>query len=166
MKTIILAGGCFWGVEAYFQQLKGVLETSTGYVDGNKKHPTYKEVCDGTATHAEAVRIVYDETIITLEKVLDQFFRIINPYTKNRQGHDIGKQYRTGIYYDDDNDLVLIKNFMTSYFKDLIYRVQTEVKPNLDYELAEAYHQEYLKKNPGGYCHIDLGLAKKDEVKS
>lgn len=165
MKSIVLAGGCFWGVEAYFAQLKGVIETSTGYVDGNKKNPTYKEVCDGIATHAEAVKIVYDEAIITLEQVLEQFFRIINPYSKNRQGHDIGRQYRTGIYYDDESDLPLIKKFMSDYFKDLIYRVQTEVKANLDYELAEAYHQEYLKKNPGGYCHIDLGLAKKDEVK-
>jgi peptide-methionine (S)-S-oxide reductase len=165
MKTIILAGGCFWGVEAYFAQLKGVIETSTGYVDGNKKNPTYKEVCNGTATHAEAVRIVYDETVISLEKVLEQFFRIINPYTKNRQGHDIGRQYRSGIYYDDIHDLVPIKNFMKEYFKDLLYRVQTEVKANNDYELAEAYHQEYLKKNPDGYCHVDLTVAKKDEVK-
>ena len=151
MKKIILAGGCFWGVEAYFNQLKGVLETSVGYVDGNKKNPTYKEVCDGRATHAEAIEVTYDEKVITLEKVLDQFFRIIDPFSRNRQGHDIGRQYRTGIYYDDDNDKVLVLNYMEKIFAKDLPRVATEVKKNLDYELAEEYHQDYLKKNPGGY---------------
>ncbi len=165
MKKIILAGGCFWGVEAYFNQLKGVLETSVGYVDGNKKNPTYKEVCDGRASHAEAIEVTYDEKVITLEKVLDQFFRIIDPFSRNRQGHDIGRQYRTGIYYDDENDKVLVLNYMEKIFAKDLPRVATEVKKNLDYELAEEYHQDYLKKNPGGYCHIDMGLAKKEEVK-
>ena len=165
MKKIILAGGCFWGVEAYFNQLKGVLETSVGYVDGNKKNPTYKEVCDGRATHAEAIEVFYDEHVITLDKVLDQFFRIIDPFSRNRQGHDIGRQYRTGIYYEEESDKTLILNYMEKTFAKDLPRVATEVKKNLDYELAEEYHQDYLKKNPGGYCHIDMGLAKKEEVK-
>ncbi|MBU1144185.1 MAG: peptide-methionine (S)-S-oxide reductase MsrA [Firmicutes bacterium] len=165
MKKIILAGGCFWGVEAYFNQLKGVLETSVGYVDGNKKNPTYKEVCDGRATHAEAIEVHYDEKVISLEKVLDQFFRIIDPFSRNRQGHDIGRQYRTGIYYEDESDKVLVLNYLEKVFAKDLPRVATEVKKNLDYELAEEYHQDYLKKNPGGYCHIDLKLAKKEEVK-
>lgn len=165
MKKIILAGGCFWGVEAYFNQLKGVLETSVGYIDGNKKNPTYKEVCDGRATHAEAIEVIYDEKVITLEKVLEQFFRIIDPFSRNRQGHDIGRQYRTGIYYENEDDKTKALNYMEAVFGKDLPRVATEVKKSLDYELAEEYHQDYLKKNPGGYCHIDMGLAKKEEVK-
>ncbi|MDO9628882.1 MAG: peptide-methionine (S)-S-oxide reductase MsrA [Acholeplasmataceae bacterium] len=165
MKKITLAGGCFWGVEAYFNQLKGVLETTVDYVDGNKKNPTYKEVCDGSATHAEAIQVLYDEKLITLEMVLDQFFRIIDPFSRNKQGHDIGRQYRTGIYFDDENDETPILSYMEKAFKKELPRVATEVKKNLDYELAEEYHQDYLKKNPGGYCHINLNLASKEEVK-
>ena len=165
MKSIVLAGGCFWGVEAYFAQLKGVIDTSVGYVDGNKKNPTYKEVCDGIASHAEACQVFYDEQVIGLDQILDQFFRIINPFSLNRQGHDIGKQYRSGIYLDDVNDQEAVESFMKDYFKEDLKRVQTKIKPNLDYELAEAYHQDYLKKNPGGYCHVNLGLAKKEELK-
>lgn len=165
MKKIILAGGCFWGVEGYFQQLKGVMDTSVGYIDGNKKNPTYREVCDGTATHAEAMEVTYDPSLISLEGVLDHFFRIIDPFSRNRQGHDIGRQYRTGIYFDDASDEPVIKAFMQSLFKDQLKRVQTEVKKNLDYELAETYHQDYLKKNPGGYCHVDMNLAKPEEKK-
>jgi len=165
MKKIVLAGGCFWGVEGYFDQLKGILDTSTGYVDGNKKHPTYQEVCNGTATHTEAIEVTYDPLEISLETILDHFFRIIDPFSKNRQGNDIGRQYRTGIYYDLESDLKNIEDFMASYFKQDLKRVQTEVKKNLDYELAEAYHQDYLKKNPGGYCHINMNLAKPEEKK-
>lgn len=165
MKKIVLAGGCFWGVEGYFDQLKGVIEASTGYVDGNKKNPTYQEVCQGVATHAEAIELSYDEQVISLPTVLDHFFRIIDPFSKNRQGHDIGRQYRTGIYYTDPKDLDTIHDFMKNYFKENLSRVQTEVKLNIDYELAEAYHQDYLKKNPGGYCHVDMNLAKPEEKK-
>ena len=104
MKKIVLAGGCFWGVEAYFAQLKGVLDTSVGYVDGNMKNPTYDDVCHGIATHAEACMITYDPTVISLNQVLDQFFRIINPFSLNKQGHDVGKQYRSGIYFIDKED--------------------------------------------------------------
>ena len=165
MKKITLAGGCFWGVEGYFNQLKGILDTTVGYIDGNKKNPTYKEVCDGTATHAEAMEVFYDEKIIGLEKILEHFFRIIDPFSKNRQGHDVGRQYRTGIYYNDVKDKEVVLNFMKNMFKDDLKRVQTEVKENLDFEAAEVYHQDYLKKNPGGYCHVDLNLAKPEEKK-
>lgn len=165
MKKITLAGGCFWGVEGYFAQLKGVLDTTVGYIDGNKKNPTYREVCSGIATHAEAMEVRYDEKLITLEKVLEHFFRIIDPFSKNRQGHDIGRQYRTGIYYDDDADQQMILEYMKTFFGDKLKRVQTEVKKSLDFESAEEYHQDYLKKNPGGYCHVDLNLAKPEEKK-
>jgi peptide-methionine (S)-S-oxide reductase len=165
MKKIVLAGGCFWGVEGYFDQLKGVLDTSTGYVDGNKKNPTYKEVCNGTATHAEAIEVTYDESVTSLETLLDHFFRIINPFSLNRQGHDIGRQYRTGIYYIDPEDATRIIDFMNQHFGLDIKKVRTEVKLCLDYELAEEYHQDYLKKNPNGYCHVDMGLAAPEEKK-
>jgi len=165
MKKIVLAGGCFWGVEGYFDQLKGVIETSTGYVDGNKKNPTYQEVCNGKATHAEAIEVTYDETLTSLETLLDHFFRIINPFSLNRQGHDIGRQYRTGIYYTDQEDATKIIDFMNQHFGLDIKKVRTEVKLCLDYELAEEYHQDYLKKNPNGYCHVDMGLAAPQEKK-
>ncbi|MBN2299916.1 MAG: peptide-methionine (S)-S-oxide reductase MsrA [Acholeplasmataceae bacterium] len=165
MKSIVLAGGCFWGVEAYFSQLKGVIDTSVGYVEGNMRKPTYEQVCNGEARHAEACRVFYDESVITLDNVLDHFFRIINPFTLNKQGHDVGFQYRSGIYFDDDEDEIVIRNFMEKYFKDDLNKVATKVKKNLDYDLAELYHQNYLDKNPGGYCHVNLGLAKKEEVK-
>lgn len=165
MKKIVLAGGCFWGVEAYFAQLKGVLDTSVGYVDGNMKNPTYDDVCHGIATHAEACMITYDPTVISLNQVLDHFFRIINPFSLNKQGHDVGKQYRSGIYFIDKEDEPKVIEFMKDYFKNDYAKVQTKVKPCLDYDDAENYHQDYLVKNPGGYCHVNLGLAKKEEKK-
>lgn len=165
MKSIILAGGCFWGVEAYFDQLKGILETSVGYVDGNKKNPSYREVCDGTATHAEATKVVYDEHVISLEQVLEHFFRIINPFSKNRQGNDVGSQYRSGIYLNDMSEKNRVIDYMKTYFKKDYEKVEVQVKENKDYDLAEDNHQKYLKKNPFGYCHVDLGLAKKAERK-
>ena len=165
MNEIVLAGGCFWGVQGYLDQLKGVIKTSTGYVDGNKKHPTYEEVCQGLATHTEAVEVTYDESVISLEQLLDHFFRIIDPFSRNRQGHDIGRQYRTGIYYTNIEDEAHIHQFMASYFGKDLSRVQTQIKRNLDYALAEAYHQDYLKKNPKGYCHVDMNLAKPEEKK-
>ncbi|HAX02102.1 MAG: peptide-methionine (S)-S-oxide reductase [Tenericutes bacterium GWC2_34_14] len=165
MKKITLAGGCFWGVEGYFDQLKGVLDTTVGYIDGNKKNPTYKEVCSGAATHAEAMEVFYDENVIKLDMVLEHFFRIIDPFSRNRQGHDIGRQYRTGIYYDVEEDKEKVLSFMQNMFGPDLKRVQTEVKQNLDFEAAETYHQDYLKKNPGGYCHVDLNLAKPEEKK-
>lgn len=165
MKSIVLAGGCFWGVEAYFKQLKGVLETSVGYVDGNKRNPTYDEVCRGAATHAEACRVTYDEKILTLDDILEHFFRIINPYTPNRQGHDIGFQYRSGIYYEHDDDEDRIYDFLEKHFKKDMTRVATRVLKNEDYDFAEPEHQNYLEKNPNGYCHVNLGLARQEEKK-
>jgi peptide-methionine (S)-S-oxide reductase len=165
MKSIVLAGGCFWGVEAYFDQLKGVIETSVGYVDGNKKHPTYDEVCSGYATHTEACKVVYDENVITLEDVLEHFFRIMNPFSLNKQGNDVGNNYRSGIYLDDMSEKDKVETYMKSYFGKNYEKVVVKVKENRDYSLAENNHQKYLKKNPFGYCHVNLGLAKRDEKK-
>lgn len=165
MKSIVLAGGCFWGVEAYFDQLKGVTETSVGYVDGDKKNPTYDEVCNGLASHAEACRVIYDEKVISLEGILEHFFRIMNPFSLNKQGNDFGNQYRSGIYLDDMSEKPLVDAYFKSYFGKNYDRVVVKIKENKDYVLAEDNHQKYLKKNPFGYCHVNLGLAKRDEKK-
>ena len=165
MKEIILAGGCFWGVEAYFKQLKGVLNTSVGYVDGNYRNPSYKDVCSSKATHTEACQVFYEPSQISLEGILDHFFRIINPYSLNRQGPDIGSQYRSGIYYVDLDDQKQIQLFMEKKFQNDLHLVKTVIKQAVDYDLAEAYHQDYLDKNPNGYCHVNLGLATNEEKK-
>lgn len=165
MKTLILAGGCFWGVEAYFKQLNGVLDTECGYANGNKQNPTYEEICNGYATHAEAVRILYDETKIPLDRLFEHFFRIIDPTTLNRQGHDHGIQYRSGIYFTDEvtksRALSYIEKEQAKYKKPIV----VSVEPLKEFYEAEKYHQDYLDKNPSGYCHVDLGLAKEDEKK-
>ena len=166
MKKIVLAGGCFWGVEAYFKQLKGVLDTSVGYVDGNKRNPSYQEVCQGLATHTEACEITYDEHVITLEMLLEHFLRFVNPFSINKQGHDIGRQYRSGVYVSDMDEANQVDHFFNQYFSTTDReRVRIHIKFNSDYDLAETYHQKYLDKNPGGYCHVNLNLATKDEKK-
>lgn len=158
MKKIVLAGGCFWGVEAYFKQLKGVSTTSVGYANGNFENPTYKQVCEGIANHAEAVEITYDENIASLNLLLDNFFKIIDPTSLNKQGNDVGVQYRSGIYYEDEET----KNFAVNYINELqnkyIKKIVVSVEPLESYYLAEEYHQDYLDKNPKGYCHVDLNV--------
>ncbi len=156
MKEIYLAGGCFWGVEEYMSRIDGVVDTEVGYANGTKADPTYEEVCTGTTGHAETTYIKYDEKIISLEELLTRFWNIIDPTLLNRQGPDIGNQYRTGIYYVDEEDLYLINKTLeeqkTKYTKPIV----TEILPLKSFYKAEEYHQDYLKKNPGGYCHIDL----------
>lgn len=163
MNKIIVAGGCFWGVEAYFAQLKGVISTRVGYIDGNKPHPTYEEVCDGRATHAEAVEIHYDA--LSLETILDHYFRIIDPTSLNKQGNDRGVQYRTAIYTSNVATLQQIAEWITRKQQEYTQPIVVQLKPESPFYEAEAYHQEYLKKNPNGYCHIDLGLATTAERK-
>lgn len=165
MRKIWLAGGCFWGVEAYFQQLKGVLNTRVGYAQGEMDDPTYHQVCSGTTGHTEVCELTYDELIIPLEKVLDHFFRIINPTTLNRQGPDQGSQYRSGIYYGDDREKETIIDFlrdMQAYYSDDIV---VEVEPVKNFYPAEEYHQQYLQNTIGGYCHVNLTLARPEEKK-
>lgn len=165
MKKIVVAGGCFWGVEAYFKQLKGITDSSVGYIDGNTVNPTYEDVCRGTASHAEACELTYDETLLDIPMICEHLFRICNPFSKFRQGNDVGRQYRTGIYFYDESEKEVIIEFMKQYFKDDFVKVQTDVKMANDYVLAETYHQDYLDKNPNGYCHVNLGLATEDERK-
>ncbi|MDD4212345.1 MAG: peptide-methionine (S)-S-oxide reductase MsrA [Bacilli bacterium] len=165
LKRIVFGGGCFWGVEAYFKRLKGVTKTTVGYANGNKENPTYEELKLHIATHVEACEIYYDSQVISLEVLLRHLFRIINPYTLNRQGHDIGIQYRSGIYYKDNDDLKIIQTFIENEQKNDLRRIVVEVKLEQEYYLAEDYHQDYLTKNPNGYCHVDLRLLRNEETK-
>jgi methionine-S-sulfoxide reductase len=164
MKTIILAGGCFWGVEAYYSRLKGVVATEVGYIDGPGPAPSYADVRGGSG-HAEACRVVFDETVLPLAAVLDHFFRIVDPTQLDRQAHDIGRQYRNGIYYLDPADRGEIEARIDRERKIRRGVVRTYAKPAGVFHPAEDYHQDYLEKNPGGYCHVDLRLLRPDEKK-
>ena len=159
MKEIYLAGGCFWGVDAYFQRIDGIVETESGYANGNTENPTYEEVCRMNTGFAETVKLIYDETVIALPEVLQRYFKIIDPTTIDRQGGDTGNQYRTGIYFVDPSDEVVIKDQLDQLAKKYEDKIQVEVMPLQNYYKAEEYHQDYLKKNPRGYCHINLALA-------
>lgn len=156
MSTIYFAGGCFWGVEEYFARLNGVLETKVGYANSKIVSPSYEEVCTGNTSAAETVKITYDENIISLEELLTNLFKIIDPYALNKQGNDMGTQYRSGIYYENQKDLDIIKNFINNIQEKSTKKVLTEVKILENFYEAEEYHQRYLKNNPGGYCHIKL----------
>lgn len=156
MKEIVLAGGCFWGVEEYVSRLKGVIETKVGYANGKTENPTYPEVRTGETGHAEACYVKYDEKEIFLEELLKRFWRVIDPTIMNRQGSDEGTQYRTGIYYISDEDLPIIKESMVEEQKKYSEAIVTEIESLKCFYDAEEYHQKYLKKNPGGYCHIKL----------
>lgn len=162
MKKIILAGGCFWGVEAYFQRVKGITNTVVGYIDGSTDNPTYHEVCDGSG-HAEAVYLEYDEEVISLKKILKHFFRIIDPTQINRQGNDIGVQYRSAIYYFTDQDRFIANDYLEEIKSDYNKPIQTKVLLASKFYEAEAYHQKYLDKVPNGYCHVNLNLLN-DEI--
>lgn len=156
MKTIVVAGGCFWGVEAYMSKINGIIKTKVGYANGTKENPTYKEVCLGKTGHTEACLISYDEAIVSLEKILNKFWGIIDPTVSNRQGPDIGHQYRSGIYYTNKNDLDVILSTKDEVQSRYDKPIVTEIQPLSNFYDAEDYHQKYLQKNPGGYCHINL----------
>jgi len=158
MKEIYLAGGCFWGMQAYFDLRGGVMETVVGYANGNTENPTYEQVCTNTTGYAETVYIKYDENKITLDKILEDFWKVIDPTLLNRQGGDIGTQYRTGIYYSDKDDLDIIKVSFQKESSKHQKPIVTEAMPLKNFYVAEEYHQKYLEKNPNGYCHIDLSL--------
>lgn len=154
LKTIIVAGGCFWGTEKFLQYIHGVESTEVGYVNGGgKPHPTYKEVCNGSG-HAEAVRVSYDPKKISLEYLLTVFYESIDPTLKNRQGNDVGIQYRTGIYYENNEDKAIITKSLNALQDKYKRPVAVENLPLEEFYPAEEYHQKYLDKNPVGYCHI------------
>ncbi|MBE6255259.1 MAG: peptide-methionine (S)-S-oxide reductase MsrA [Prevotella sp.] len=158
MKEIYFAGGCFWGTEHFFKLIHGVTNTEVGFANGNTDHPTYKEVYTDTTGYAETVHVVYDEHIADLEFLLNMFFKAIDPTSLNRQGHDEGTRYRTGVYYTDESDLPIIRKVFAQQQKLLSHPIVVEVEPLRNFYAAEDYHQDYLDKNPDGYCHLPLEL--------
>ena len=157
-QVIYLAGGCFWGVEAFISRLKGVNQTEVGYANGRDLAPTYEKVCTGRTGHAECIKVTYNPKIITLEEILENFFKIIDPYVLNRQGPDIGTQYRTGIYWQEDSQKTIVLKFLSAKQKLSSKRIRTEAHAIGSFYPAEEYHQKYLEKNPQGYYHVDLNL--------
>lgn len=158
LKTIALAGGCFWGIDEFFSRKEGVLLTKSGYANGTVENPTYEQVCTGKTGHAETVWVEYDETETNLELLLTKFFKVIDPTSLNKQGNDVGIQYRTGIYYTSDEDRPVIEAFIEGRRAKYAAPIVVEVEPLKNFYPAEEYHQDYLKKNPRGYCHIDLSI--------
>lgn len=158
-EEIYLAGGCFWGVEAYMERVNGVIDVTSGYGNGNTENPSYEDVIYNQTGHAETVHVKYDPKVIDLEKVLLYYFKVINPTSINKQGNDIGSQYRTGIYYVNSDQLEIINKVIANEQKNHDAKIVVEVSPLDNYYLAEDYHQDYLDKNPNGYCHINLNLA-------
>jgi peptide methionine sulfoxide reductase msrA/msrB len=162
-QVIYLAGGCFWGVEAFISRLKGVNQTEVGYANGHDLAPSYEKVCTGKTGHAETVKATYNPEIIALEEILERFFMIIDPYTLNRQGADVGTQYRTGIYWQEASQKDTVIRFLREKQKETSKRIVVEARPIGNFYPAETYHQKYLERNPEGYCHVDLGLIDDEE---
>ena len=153
-----MAGGCFWGTEHYFKQIDGVLETETGFANGNTENPTYEEVYTDTTGYAETVKVVYDESRVGLPFLLDMFFHAIDPTLLNQQGHDVGTRYRTGVYYTDKVELPVIKRIFDEKQKLYNQPIVTEIAPLRNFFPADEYHQDYLDKHPDGYCHLPVEL--------
>ncbi|ACV28602.1 Peptide methionine sulfoxide reductase msrA/msrB [Anaerococcus prevotii] len=153
-QTIYLAGGCFWGVDAYFKQLEGVEKTQAGYANGLTEDTFYENLKN--SDHAETVKVTYEDEEISLEKLLEYFYYIIDPFSINKQGGDLGRQYRTGIYSEDRKILEEVRKFLEEKQKNEEEKIQVEVEKLKNYIKAEEYHQDYLKKNPNGYCHVNL----------
>ena len=159
MAEIYLAGGCFWGLEEYFSRISGVLATSVGYANGQVETTNYQLLKE--TDHAETVQVIYDKKAVSLREILLYYFRVIDPLSINQQGNDRGRQYRTGIYYQDKADLPAIYTVVQEQERMLGRKIAVEVEKLRHYILAEDYHQDYLKKNPSGYCHIDVTDAEK-----
>jgi len=154
-KKILLGGGCFWGVQHYFNKVKGVVNSSVGYANGKTKNPTYEQVCKENTGHVEVCKVEYDPNFTKLKYLLEHFVAICDTSTLNRQGNDIGTQYRSGIYYFDESDKKEIIEFFEEYKKKNVKQFVTEIIAVENYWDAEEFHQEYLEKNPSGYCHIN-----------
>ena len=164
-KTIYLAGGCFWGTQKFFDQFHGVVSTEVGYANGPDdvnspddktspaSAPTYQDVCNNSG-HAETVRIDYDDSVLSLTELLNYYFLVIDPLSVNKQGGDVGIQYRTGIYYTSEEQLPEIEAVYREQEEKAGAKLAVELEPLRNFYSAEEYHQKYLDKNPGGYCHI------------
>ncbi|WP_439240679.1 peptide-methionine (R)-S-oxide reductase MsrB [Lonepinella sp. BR2474] len=157
IREIYLAGGCFWGIEAYMERIYGVKDATSGYANGKTEQTSYRLI--GGTDHAETVHVTYDANLVSLDKLLKYYFQVIDPTSVNKQGNDRGRQYRTGIYYQNEQDKAIILAAIQAEQAKHKDKIQVEVEPLKHYILAEDYHQDYLKKNPNGYCHIDLEQA-------
>ena len=155
---IYFAGGCFWGTEHFLKQIRGVESTQVGYANSNVANPSYEQVCSGKTNAAETVKVVYDPKTVDLNLLLDLYFKTIDPTSLNRQGNDRGTQYRTGIYYINKEDLPVINQAIKLLSTQYKTPIAIEVKPLTNFYPAETYHQDYLDKNPGRYCHINPAL--------
>ena len=158
MKEIYLAGGCFWGTEHFFKQIRGVIETEVGFANGHTENPTYQEVYTDKTGFAETVLVKYNPDVVSLEFLLQMYFVAIDPTSLNKQGHDEGTRYRTGIYYTDSSDLAIINKVYEAEQQKYSQPFAVERLPLENYYPAEDYHQDYLDKNPDGYCHLPLEL--------
>ncbi len=161
LRSIWLAGGCFWGVEAFMARVPGVADAVSGYANGKTERPTYEDVCRRDTGHAETVEIRYDPSRVTLRTLLEAYFRIIDPTVLDRQGNDVGTQYRTGVFYKDEADAAVAREVLEEERKKHAKPVVTELEPLRNWYRAEEYHQDYLEKNPNGYCHVDFGQLKR-----
>ncbi len=161
-KEIYFAGGCFWGVEHFFKGVDGVVEATPGYANGSIENPTYQQVYTDTTGFAETVRVRYRPDRVSLETLVRLFFASIDPLSVNQQGHDVGTRYRTGVYYTDPAELPLLESLFAEVATTVIPRLvrgislATELEPLRNFYPAEDYHQDYLDKNPDGYCHLPL----------
>jgi peptide-methionine (S)-S-oxide reductase len=159
-ETIVLGGGCFWCTEAVFDRVRGVVDVESGYSNGQVMHPSYEQVCTGRTGHAEVVKVAFDSAQISLREILEIFFVVHDPTTLNRQGNDVGTQYRSGIYYTSDAQKQVAEDVIREITESKTYRspIVTEVKPLDNYSTAEAYHQDYFLNNPNqGYCAFVVG---------
>ena len=151
--VITLGGGCFWCTEAVFVRVEGVVDVESGYCNGHVQNPTYEQVCDGNTGHVEVVRLRYDPKVTSLRELLEIFFVIHDPTTLNRQGNDVGTQYRSGIYLSVAGDLEVAKSFVEQVNKAMNGKVVTEIEMLDNYSAAEDYHQDYFENHPNqGYC--------------
>lgn len=157
-KEVYLAGGCFWGTEHYFKQISGVVDTEVGYANGTTTNPTYEDVCTDETGFAETVHVVYDPSKVSLKFLLEMYFKAIDPTSVDSQGPDVGTQYRTGVYYTDSADEAVIHKVFAEEQKHIREKIVVENMPLRNFYKAEEYHQDYLDKNPNGYCHLPQRL--------
>lgn len=168
MAEIYLAGGCFWGTEHFLKFVEGVEHTEVGYANGVVQDPTYELVCGGDTLFAESVKVLYDNQKVSLQRLLELFFMTIDPTSVNKQGGDVGTQYRTGIFYVDPLDKDVVEGALALLVDNYDKPIVVEVEPLRCFYSAEEYHQDYLDKNAGGYCHISpelFGVAKNSRGK-
>ncbi len=165
MKEVYLAGGCFWGVEKYLGMINGIVATEVGYAQSDIENPTYRDLCEARCSAVEAVKVTYDESKVSLEKILNLFLKIIDPTSINKQGNDRGLQYRTGVYFLESEQETITNDFINSIRNNYEKEIVVEVEKLKNYTVAEDYHQNYLDNNPNGYCHINFANFSEEDFK-